>query len=542
MASDLKFEIFASRLLGSFWFEAGFLSKVPEILSLYPKEYNFDPENADIYEESYHTAIFVKHLFYYCILEDELRKLPTPFEPSPSYISDYISHTCRRDGVFGDLTVFELVFTSIVFVIHLFFHCNRKFGYNDLIRYAHLSWAMYFDEYKEEFYRQGGWSQLKIVSLSYNLPYEFLSPYPQEIFHSYEKRRDFILRVMIDIDNYKTFAGRIPTNCKTVSKAWVKYHLQNISKSQDSLTTIDASKRQDIVYPKAIENFLLHFRCFFDHNTSDVLRVKVLPNFIDSGTQYTEENPQSLNDIAANLQSDTEIKEREIRLPIQKNHNQINKLILADITRKKDTTSNTSENNSSQTYAFWKLKMTSRDNFPRIKTQITKEQELHEENKKEIDLERESSEVKCLLRMILVLGNPEGIIHVRSSLQHLDINKSTQKACSTITSLSIYGGALSRSLTQRRDFPEFFKSSCYTLPSTWEGSTIRNTCGDRDSLVVKVTSSLLALPEFEPSAAKDSPYEGTRFSLNLSRLKHPPVGFVWKLVEGDIFSGCYFVT
>ncbi|GFW22806.1 uncharacterized protein TNCV_2380212 [Trichonephila clavipes] len=51
--------------------------------------------------------------------------------------------------------------------------------------------------------------------------------------------------------------------------------------------------------------------------------------------------------------------------------------------------------------------------------------------------------------------------------------KATQKACSTITSLSIYGGALSRSLTQRRDFPEFFKSSCYTLPSTWEGSTIR---------------------------------------------------------------------
>ncbi|GFS73551.1 uncharacterized protein TNCV_1990331 [Trichonephila clavipes] len=51
------------------------------------------------------------------------------------------------------------------------------------------------------------------------------------------------------------------------------------------------------------------------------------------------------------------------------------------------------------------------------------------------------------------------------------ITPATQKACSTITSLSIYG--VSRSLTQRRDFPEFFKSSCYTLPSTWEGSTIR---------------------------------------------------------------------
>ncbi|GFV35109.1 hypothetical protein TNCV_1853261 [Trichonephila clavipes] len=34
--------------------------------------------------------------------------------------------------------------------------------------------------------------------------------------------------------------------------------------------------------------------------------------------------------------------------------------------------------------------------------------------------------------------------------------------------------ALSRSLAQRRDIPGFFKSCYYTLPSTWEGSTIRN--------------------------------------------------------------------
>ncbi|GFX76138.1 uncharacterized protein TNCV_1835131 [Trichonephila clavipes] len=39
--------------------------------------------------------------------------------------------------------------------------------------------------------------------------------------------------------------------------------------------------------------------------------------------------------------------------------------------------------------------------------------------------------------------------------------------------LAEYLWRLARSLTQRRDFPEFFKSSCYTLPSTWEGSTIR---------------------------------------------------------------------
>ncbi|GFY49139.1 uncharacterized protein TNIN_390241 [Trichonephila inaurata madagascariensis] len=423
MASDLKFEIFASRLLGSFWFKTGFLSKVPEILSLYPKEYDFDPENADIYDESYHTAVFVKLLFYRCVFDDEILKLPTPFESSPSYISDYISRTCRRDGMFGDLTIFELLLTSVLFVMYLSSYCYRKFGYKDVIRYAHLSWAMYFDEYKEEFYRQGGWSQLKMVSLSYELPYKFMPLYSQEACHSYEERRDSILRVMIAVDNYKTFAGRIRTNCKTVSKAWVKYHLQNISKSEDSTATIDASKSQDIVYPKAIENFLLHFRCLFDHNTSDILRVKAFPMLIDSGTQCTEENPQSLNDIAANQQSDTEVKEREIGLPLQENHNQIDKLIVTDITRYKGTTSNTRENNSSRKDSFLKLKVTSRDNFPRTKTQVTKERELNEENKKEIDLERKSSEVKCLLRMILVLGSREGIIHVRSSLQHLDIKK-----------------------------------------------------------------------------------------------------------------------
>ncbi|GFV06637.1 hypothetical protein TNCV_2949591 [Trichonephila clavipes] len=72
--------------------------------------------------------------------------------------------------------------------------------------------------------------------------------------------------------------------------------------------------------------------------------------------------------------------------------------------------------------------------------------------------------------------------------------KATQKACSTITSLSIYG--VSRSLTQRRDFPEFFKSSCYTLPSTWEGSTIRKMSGKK-----ALTSDALQSPPSESSDA-----------------------------------------
>ncbi|GFS48858.1 uncharacterized protein TNCV_293151 [Trichonephila clavipes] len=423
IASDLKFEIFASRLLGSFWFEAGFLSKVPEILSLYPKEYDCDPENAYFYEESYHTAVFVKHIFYHCVLEDELRKLPSTFDPSPLYISNYISQTCGCDGLFGDLTIFELMFTSIVFVIHLCYHCNRKFGYKDVIRYAHLSWAMYFDEYKEEFYRQGGWSQLKIVSLSYNLPHEFLSPYPEEIVRSFEKRRDFILHVMKAVDNYKTLVYRIPIYYKTVSKAWVKYHLQSFRKSEDSNATIDISKRQDIGDPKSIEVFLLHFRCFCDPTNSSVLNLKALPKFSASCQPYTEETPRSLNPKKSSPQRYTEDKKREIRLTLQENDNQIDKLITTDLTRHKGNTSNTGENDASRENSFLKQKMNSRDDFPQIKTQGTKEQKLNEENKREINLEQESPEVRCLLRTILVLGDPKGIVQVRSTLPCMAIRR-----------------------------------------------------------------------------------------------------------------------
>ncbi|GFQ87377.1 uncharacterized protein TNCT_683581 [Trichonephila clavata] len=422
MASDLKFEIFASRFFGAFWNEVGFLSTVPEILSLYPKEYNFDPKNADIYVESYYAAIFVRYFFYHCVFDDELRKFPTPFEPSPSYISDYISSTCESDFLFSDLTIFELLFTSIGFVIHLCFYCIRKLGYNDVLRYAHLSWAMYFDEYKEEFYSQGGWSQLKIVSLSYVLPHYSMTFYPKEIFRSNDKKLDFTLHVMKTVDNYKTFASRIHTNCKTVSKAWVKY-LLNINKSEHSIVIKDTAKSQDIGDPKAIESFLLHFRRFCDPNTSRDLNVRAQPKFIQSCKKYTEETPRSLNHKKASQQSDTEVKQREFGISLQENDDQIDKLITTDLTRQKGKTSNTGKNDESRKKSFLKQKMTSRINFPRIKTQGTKDQKLNEETQKEVDLKRENPEVDCLLRTILVLGDPEGIAHVRSTLPSVGIRR-----------------------------------------------------------------------------------------------------------------------
>ncbi|GFV53139.1 hypothetical protein TNCV_4954251 [Trichonephila clavipes] len=48
----------------------------------------------------------------------------------------------------------------------------------------------------------------------------------------------------------------------------------------------------------------------------------------------------------------------------------------------------------------------------------------------------------------------------------------------------------------------------------------------RGSLVVQVTVSRPACHEFEPSTAEDPPYRKGRCTLNMSRLKRPPVGMV----------------
>ncbi|GFW25546.1 hypothetical protein TNCV_1308071 [Trichonephila clavipes] len=51
------------------------------------------------------------------------------------------------------------------------------------------------------------------------------------------------------------------------------------------------------------------------------------------------------------------------------------------------------------------------------------------------------------------------------------------------------------------------------------------------SLVVKGADLWQACHESEASTAEDPPCRGGRCSLNISRLKHPSVGVVWKLGE-----------
>ncbi|GFT47059.1 hypothetical protein TNCV_3747191 [Trichonephila clavipes] len=62
-----------------------------------------------------------------------------------------------------------------------------------------------------------------------------------------------------------------------------------------------------------------------------------------------------------------------------------------------------------------------------------------------------------------------------------------------------------------------------------------------DCLLVKVMDSWPACHEFESSTAEDPP-RLRRCTLNLSKLKRPSVGMLWKLEEGGASSGVVLVT
>ncbi|GFY79097.1 uncharacterized protein TNIN_201111 [Trichonephila inaurata madagascariensis] len=427
MASDLKLEIFAFQFFQSLWRRSGVSLQNISVLSMYPDEYNLDPENAEIWDESYILAASVKEIFYWFIFHDELMKIAPEFEYSPSYVFEYISRTCRREGVFRDLTIFELFFTSCSLVSYLSLTCFYHFGYKDVIGYAHICWAAYFDQYTEEFYRQGGWSQLKIVSASYAPVYEFLFTFPNKNLKTIEDRQAYVIDIMEVVSNYKTYMSDVYANCKTVSKTWVKFHPQSFTKS-DRAATEDAI--QNTKNPHVMEKFLLKFRRLCDPFIYEELINSALRK------QFTEAISQSLlklNNLTLNNTTSntckTKIKQIKVEPTFQENDDQTdklvkinlsgvekgddqaNKLVTIDISRNKDTTSNACENVS-----FLKLKGINTDDVSQDKTQIAIEQKLNNEIKREIDVERDRPEVKCLLRMILALGDREGTAQLRSLL------------------------------------------------------------------------------------------------------------------------------
>ncbi|GFX97391.1 hypothetical protein TNCV_1077621 [Trichonephila clavipes] len=74
--------------------------------------------------------------------------------------------------------------------------------------------------------------------------------------------------------------------------------------------------------------------------------------------------------------------------------------------------------------------------------------------------------------------------------------------------------------------------------SEWSAEILRG----RGSLVVKGTDLWPAGHEFEPSTAVDPQRRGGRCTLNLSRLKRPPIRVIWKSGKGGASSGVVLIT
>ncbi|GFS63015.1 uncharacterized protein NPIL_317531 [Nephila pilipes] len=443
MSTDLKLDMFAFQLFEAYWYKAKLLPQKIGVTSMYPDEYHLD--RTDVYEESHYIAVCVKELFYRQVFLDEISVIHPLIRDSPLYLSDYLSSAFGRDGFYRDQTVFELLFTTCAFVLRL---CRFSFenGHKNIINYAHMCWAIYFDEYKYDFYGQGGWTRLKIVADSYILPNESLDIFPNKI----NVAKQVPLLAKKAVDNYKAFTSAFSVQCKTISKAWVKFQLQNLAKLRAANHTMKDEALRD---PKDIEQFLLQFRRLCNPNSSEMLK------YLSRSTLSTSYKPceQSNKTIFGSLLKlshltlndtivDSVIRQREIESSSKERDNQSDKMTAVDLSlNKKDEDqtdeiiplnlsqineikSKTIENDSSRNASFSIKQIASNEESSMDKTRHAIDQKLNENTRKEIDLERESPEVKCLLRMILVLGNTEGITDVLSSLPHSDTHQSKKKS------------------------------------------------------------------------------------------------------------------
>lgn len=261
MASDLKLEIFASQLFQTFWKKQKFFSETFEASFMYRDEYHLVSQNEKLYKESYFKAVFIRCQLFRQVFQKEISENFFLLESSAMCISDYISTTCERNDLFGNLTIFERLFSTCAFVVHLSIFCYKIKGRRDITGYAHLCWAMYFEKYSEEFYKLGGWNQLSIVSVSYVLPYELLS------FCTYLIVKDaysLILKMTEAMDSYKNFLLFADLDYTTISKAWVIFHLQKLNRFDVCDGIKNKKSEQNIRDSNEVEKILTHLKRFCD--------------------------------------------------------------------------------------------------------------------------------------------------------------------------------------------------------------------------------------------------------------------------------------
>ncbi|KAF8770883.1 hypothetical protein HNY73_018360 [Argiope bruennichi] len=270
MARDLKIEIFAYKWFHFTLREYIMLSPEYDVTEVYKDEYLAYPDcvEASNCEELCEAVMFRRWLSAKLYIK-EIRAQINEFQNSQMDFYYYIIRTCNRVDLFGSLPIFEKVFATSAFVSCLCSFCYRK-NFTEVMRCSYICWAMYFDEFIDEFYEQGGWTGLKIVAASYRRPVELLN---------ITSKQESLIVVLIKIrkaikDFFRFKKIEEIYYAENISVSWVKYYARNINKSSDNdfdyLT--EESYNNELENYSEVEDSLMHLKYLCDPNGSEIVK------------------------------------------------------------------------------------------------------------------------------------------------------------------------------------------------------------------------------------------------------------------------------
>ncbi|GBM68897.1 hypothetical protein AVEN_117468-1 [Araneus ventricosus] len=270
MAFDLKIEIFAYKWFRKILLGTELLQSKYDVTKVYKDECLAYPEcnEASDCDHLYDAIMFRRWLFQKLYLE-EIQTQVNEFRHSQTDFYSYVLRTCNRVDLFGNLTIFDRVFATCAFVCCLCSYCCDSY-YSEIMRYGHIYWAMYFDNFADEFYKQGGWNRLKMVAVSYKLPIDFV-----EILQVEESADITLIKIRKAIKSYSRFKkiGEIDHD-ECISMSWAKFYTQYINGSSDNDVDefFEEFHSNEIKNCTEIENILKQLKYLCDPTGSEIVK------------------------------------------------------------------------------------------------------------------------------------------------------------------------------------------------------------------------------------------------------------------------------
>ncbi|KAF8784908.1 hypothetical protein HNY73_010520 [Argiope bruennichi] len=404
-----------------------------DISQIYVEECHADPEYEEIiFDEGFHNVIACRYVLCFEMYFEKLSEDEAQYQHSMSDFLDYVLRMCNSDDLFGNITIFDRFFATLVFIMVLCLKCHYL-SLVDFMYYGHICWAIYFDKHTEEFHKQGGWIQLKEVAKPYEALIESIRMY-RDVF----VEKDVLYST---IYNYTKFKQNAKFNdCGTISMSWVKFKNEQTYTHYRSDTTDDDKNFHRPETFREIEISLQSLLKFCNPSVSRVLYStqqqlqnldessrsaeidKVTPclnefGIITSATKILKASTSPMKQSA--LESETfAISPAATSMEHFSSQN--------DLTKRDVGVSCLSYNKSfEKNISLRKGKASSRDCDER-NTKIKKSKNIKD------DTCNEKRDIINFLRMILVLGDNQGIHYVLSTLHGIH-EKLNSKKCSTKT-------------------------------------------------------------------------------------------------------------